>query len=166
MQVCSGDWTLLRGQPDEEALQDEINTNLLGVIRIAAEFIPHLIHQPNAVLVNVSSGLAYVPLARFPIYCATKAAVHSFTLSIRHQLKASGVQVIELIPPWVVTELGGPQKSVPSAGPQPMPLKTFVEETLKKLKNGTDEIAVADASNLVAAANSETLKAVFARMNR
>lgn len=153
-------------EPDEEALQDEINTNLLGVIRIATEFIPHLIHQPNAVLVNVSSGLAYVPLARFPIYCATKAAVHSFTLSIRHQLKASGVQVIELIPPWVVTELGGPQKSVPSAGPQPMPLKTFVEETLKKLKNGTDEIAVADASNLVAAANSETLKAVFARMNR
>jgi uncharacterized oxidoreductase len=125
-----------------------------------------LIHQPNAVLVNVSSGLAFVPLARFPVYCATKAAVHSFTVSIRHQLKASGVQVIELIPPWVATELGGPQKAVPSVGPQPMPLETFVEETLKKIESGADEIAVGDACNLVAAENSETLKAVFARMNR
>jgi uncharacterized oxidoreductase len=151
---------------NDQALQDEIDTNLLGVIRVAAEFIPYLIHQPNAVLVNASSGLAFVPLARFPVYCATKAAVHSFTLSIRHQLKASGVQVVELIPPWVATALGGPQKAVPSAGPQPMPLEVFIDETLKKLESGADEIAVADSSNLVAAANSEILKTVFARMNR
>ena len=113
---------------DEEGLRDEINTNVLGVIRVAAEFIPHLTQQSNAVLVNVSSGLAFVPLARFPVYCAAKAAVHSFTLSLRHQLKGAGVKVIELIPPYVATELGGPRKTVGPGGPQPMPLPAFIAE--------------------------------------
>jgi len=157
----------LAGTPlDDEALRDEIDTNLLGVIRVAAEFIPHLTQQSNAVLLNVSSGLALVPMARFPVYCATKAAVHSFTLSLRHQLKGSGVAVIELIPPYVGTELGGPRKTVGPGGPQPMPLEAFIAETMKELANGGDEIVIGDAKNLVAATNTETLKTVFAGMNR
>jgi len=150
----------------EEGWRDEIDTNVLGVIRVAGEFIPHLIRQANAVLLNVSSGLAFVPLARFPVYCATKAAVHSFTLSLRHQLKASGVKVIELIPPYVATELGGPRKAVWSGGPQPMPLQTFIAETMKELASDGDEVAIGDAKNLVAATNSEILKKVFAGMNQ
>ena len=158
---------LAPGTPlDEEGLRDEINTNVLGVIRVAAEFIPHLIQQSNAVLLNVSSGLAFVPMARFPVYCATKAAVHSFTLSLRHQLKGSGVKVIELIPPYVATELGGPRKTVGPGGPQPMPLEAFIAETMKELATGADEVAIGDARNLVAATNPETLKTMFARMNR
>ncbi|MGO9271608.1 MAG: SDR family oxidoreductase [Terriglobia bacterium] len=158
---------LAPGAPlDDEALREEINTNLLGVIRVAAEFVPHLTQQSNAVLLNVSSGLAFVPMARFPVYCATKAAVHSFTLSLRHQLKASGVKVIELIPPYVGTELGGPRKTVRPGGPQPMPLQAFIAETMKELANGGDEIAIGDAKNLVAATNPATLKTVFAGMNR
>jgi len=125
-----------------------------------------LIKQPNAVLLNVSSGLAFVPLARFPVYCATKAAVHSFTLSLRHHLKSSGMQVVELIPPYVATELGGPRKTVGAAGPQPMPLDAFLAETLKGLESGDDEIAVGEARNLVAATNPESVKTFFARMNR
>jgi uncharacterized oxidoreductase len=151
---------------DEEGLRDEINTNVLGVIRVAGEFIPHLTRQANAVLVNVSSGLAFVPLARFPVYCATKAAVHSFTLSLRHQLKASGVKVIELVPPYVATELGGPRKTVGPRGPEAMPLQAFIAETLEELANGGDEIAIGDAKKLVAATNTETLKAIFTGMNR
>jgi len=151
---------------DDEALRDEIDTNVLGVIRVAAEFIPHLARQSNAVLVNVSSGLAFVPMSRFPVYCATKAAVHSFTLSLRHQLRASGVKVIELIPPYVGTELGGPRKTVGPGGPQPMPLQTFIAETMKRLEIGGEEVAIGDAKNLVAATNPETVKAVFAGMNR
>jgi short-subunit dehydrogenase involved in D-alanine esterification of teichoic acids len=151
---------------DEEGLGDEINTNVLGVMRVAAEFIPHLTRQSNAVLVNVSSGLAFVPMARFPVYCATKAAVHSFTLSLRHQLKASGVKVIELIPPYVATELGGPRKTVGPGGPQPMPLPAFIAETMEELAKGSDEVAVGDARNLVAATNIETLKRIFEGMNR
>jgi uncharacterized oxidoreductase len=151
---------------DEEGLSDEINTNVLGIIRVAAAFIPHLVEQPRAVLVNVSSGLAFVPMARFPVYCATKAAVHSFTLSLRHQLKDSGVKVIELIPPYVATELGGPRKTVGPGGPQPMPLQTFVDEAMTGLANGGDEVAIGDARNLVAATSPDMLKKVFAGMNR
>jgi uncharacterized oxidoreductase len=151
---------------DEGGLGDEISTNVLGVIRVAAEFIPHLTRQSNAVLLNVSSGLAFVPMSRFPVYCATKAAVHSFTLSLRHQLKASGVKVIELIPPYVATELGGPRKTAGPGGPQPMPLPAFIAETMKELASGGDEIAIGDAKNLVAATNPEMVKTIFAGMNR
>ncbi len=151
---------------DEDGLRDEINTNVLGLIGVAAEFIPHLTQQSNAVLLNVSSGLAFVPLARFPVYCATKAAVHSFTISLRNQLRASAVKVIELIPPYVATELGGPGKSVGPGGPQPMPLPAFIAETMKELARGGDEVAIGDAKNLVAATHTETLKTIFAGMNR
>ena len=152
---------------DEDGLRDELNTNLLGLVCVAAEFIPHLTRQANAVLLNVSSGLAFVPMARFPVYCATKAAVHSFTLSLRHQLKGAGVQVIELIPPYVATELGGPRKTVGPGGPQPIPLPDFIAQTMKELAGGSDEVAIGDAKNLVAAAaNPETLKRAFAGMNR
>ena len=158
---------LAPGTPlDEEGLLDEVNTNVLGAFRVATAFVPRLSRQSGAVLVNVSSGLAFVPLARFPVYCATKAAVHSFTLSLRHQLKGSGVQVIELIPPYVATELGGPRKAVGPGGPQPMPLPDFIAETMTELARGGDEVAIGEARNLVAAASSETLKKVFAGMNR
>ncbi len=154
-----------RAPLDEQGLLDEVNTNILGVIRVAAEFLPHLAQQQNALLLNVSSGLAFVPMAQFPIYCATKAAVHSFTLSLRHQAKGSGVKVMELIPPYVATELGGPRKTASAGGPQPMPLDTFIAETLKALETGGDEVAIGDARNLVAATDPESVKTMFERMN-
>ncbi len=156
------------GALNEAAIIEEIDTNLLGVIRVASALLPHLKKKENAVLVNVSSGLAFVPMARFPVYCATKAAVHSLTLSIRRQLGDSGVRVIELIPPYVDTELGGPRKTaVLSPGaPQPMPLGAFIEETMKELAGGADEVAIGGAKHLVGASRSEGMKQVFAGMNR
>ena len=155
------------GMPlDEQAVIGEINTNLMGTVRVAAEFIPHLKKQQNATLVNVSSGLAFTPLARFPVYCATKAAVHSFTLSLRHQLKQSGIKVIELIPPYVATELGGPSKQIPPGAPQPMPLDTFIAETMKELTGDADEVAIGDAKHLMSGSNADAMKKIFAGMNR
>lgn len=153
---------------DEAALIEEIETNVLGVIRIANTFLPCLKEKENAVLVNVSSGLAFVPLARFPIYCATKAAVHSLTLSMRHQLKGSGVRVIELIPPYVETELGGIQKIATERAdaPRPMQLEAFVQETIKELEGGGEEAAIAGAKPLVAATTSDSMKQIFLGMNR
>lgn len=151
---------------DDEKLVDEVSTNLLGPIRVAAAFLPHLRTRPKATLLNVSSGLAYVPIARFPVYCATKAAIHSWTLSLRHQLRDSEVRVIELIPPYVATELGGPRKSAHmTGGPSPMPLDQFIAETMKELEEDADEIAIGDAKKLVAAAGLESVKRVFAGMN-
>jgi uncharacterized oxidoreductase len=151
---------------DDTALLSELNTNVLGLIRVSAEFLPHLRKQDHATLVNVSSGLAFVPMARFPVYCATKAAVHSFSVSLRQQLKDSGVKVLELIPPYVDTELGGGSKTRPSGAPVPMPLDQFISETMEGLARDLDEIAIGPAKNLVAATATESFKKTFAGMNR
>jgi len=142
----------------------EIQTNLLGLIRVCAEFLPHLKNQQGATLLNVSSGLAFVPLAVFPVYCATKAAVHSFSLSLRQQLKDSNVKVIELIPPYVATELGGGSQT-PAGTLHQMPLETFIAATMKELSGDADEIAIGGAQNLLAASSPESVKKIFSGMN-
>jgi uncharacterized oxidoreductase len=153
------------GKPvDDAAMLAEIQTNLLGLIRVSAEFLPHLRNQQNATLLNVSSGLAFVPIAIFPVYCATKAAVHSFSLSLRQQLKDSNVKVIELIPPYVATELGGVSQA-PAGALRQMPLETFVSETMKELAGDVEEIAIGGAKNLFAASSPENVKKIFAGMN-
>jgi len=153
---------------DDAAIAEEIDTNVLGVIRVAGAFLPHLRKKENGVLLNVSSGLAFVPLARFPVYCATKAAVHSLTLSMRKQLQGSGVQVIELIPPYVATELGGPRKSdsANAGAPAAMPLDLFIAESMKELAAGGEEVTIGMAKNLVGAAGTDGFRKVFAGMNR
>jgi uncharacterized oxidoreductase len=85
----------------------ELSTNLDGPMHLSFLFLPHLPAQPEARIVNVSSGLAFVPMAAMPTYCSTKAALHSFTLSHSHQLKDTSVKVTEVIPPAVGTDLGG-----------------------------------------------------------
>jgi uncharacterized oxidoreductase len=154
------------GPLDEAAVNDEINTNLLGVIRVAAAFVPHLMARDNAVLVNVSSGLAFVPLAGQPVYCATKAAVHSLCMTMRRQLRDSGVRVVELIPPWVETELGGMHEIAQNRTERgPMPLDAFIEEAIKALATGADELPIAHARNLAAAACLDSVQRAFGAMN-
>ena len=130
-----------------------VTTNLLGPIRLTAALMPHLLSQPAASIVNVSSGLAFVPLAMTPTYCATKAAIHSYTQSLRYQLKDTSVKVIEIIPPWVATELMGPTPSDPRA----MPLDKFIAETMEILATGAEEICVQNVMMLrnAAAGGSE-----------
>ncbi|EPY5242186.1 TPA: SDR family NAD(P)-dependent oxidoreductase [Klebsiella pneumoniae] len=110
-----------------------LNTNLLGPVRVSAAFIEHLKQQPDAVLINNSSVLAFLPLATNALYSATKAAIHSYTLSQRFLLRDTGVQVIEISPPWVDTDL-----IYKSGDPRAMPLDAFISETFEKL--GTDTI--------------------------
>jgi uncharacterized oxidoreductase len=150
---------------DDERLEMEVATNLLAPIRVTAAFIPHLVKQPHATLINVSSGLAFVPMARFPVYCATKAAIHSWTISLRHHLRNTNVKVIELIPPYVATELGGAGKPTLNIARPPMPLDAFIAETMKELESDADEVAIAEAKRLVAAASPENVKKVFSFMN-
>jgi uncharacterized oxidoreductase len=149
--------------PDEKAMQEEIDTNLLGTIRGCAAFLPHLRSKEEATIINVSSGLALVPMSIFPVYCATKAAVHSFCMSLRHQLRDTKVKVIELIPPYVATDLGGPQPPR-SGAPTPMPLSEFIAAAIEELTSGADEVAVGPAKTFLAA--HAGVKAAFAGMNR
>lgn len=150
---------------DDAAMLAEVQTNLLGLIRVTVEFLPQLKRQPNAVLLNVSSGLAFVPMSVFPVYCATKAAVHSFTLTLRQQLRNSGIKVIELIPPYVATELGGPSKPAAPGALRQMPLETFIAETMKELAGDADEIAIGGSKNLYAAVNPENVNRILASRN-
>jgi uncharacterized oxidoreductase len=117
------------GLADAEAI---VATNLLGPIRLTAALLPTLLSQPRAAIMTVSSGLAFVPLAVTPPYCATKAAIHSYTQSLRYQLQHTSVEVLELIPPYVQTELLGPGQLT---DPNAVPLKDFISETMHILKH-------------------------------
>lgn len=120
---------------DPETAEATIATNLLGPIRLNSALLPHLLQQPAATVLTVTSGLAYVPLSLTPTYCATKAAIHSYTQSLRYQLKDTHVQVIEVVPPYVQTELTGThQKNDPTA----MPLDEYISETFGILQNEPD----------------------------
>ena len=90
---------------DKKTLEEEVDTNLLAPIVLTLSLLPVLSKQPSSAIINVSSGLAYVPMASHPIYCASKAAMHSFTQSLRYQLADKSVDVIEVLPPAVDTEM-------------------------------------------------------------
>jgi len=113
---------------DVEAI---ITTNLLGPIRLTAALLPQLKRQPAATIMTVSSGLAYLPMALTPTYCATKAAIHSYSMTLRYQLRGTKVDVLELVPPYVQTELMGSRQA---NDPRAMPLKDYIAETMKILK--------------------------------
>jgi uncharacterized oxidoreductase len=138
-------------------------TNLLGPIRLTAALLPHLKKQPSATIINVSSGLAFVPFTLTPTYCATKAALHSYTQSLRYQLKSTKVEVLELIPPYVATDLLGGAKD-----PRAMPLKDFIAETMEILKSQPTpaEICVERVKPLRFAAENGRFDGLFEGLTR
>jgi uncharacterized oxidoreductase len=116
----------LQAQQDDLAdAESIIATNLLGPIRLTAALLPLLQKQAHSTIMNVSSGLAFVPLAYTPTYCATKAAVHSYTQSLRFQLRSSTTEVLELIPPYVATDLLSG-----ASDPRAMPLDAYIAEVM------------------------------------
>jgi uncharacterized oxidoreductase len=145
---------------DVDAAEEQIMTNLLGPIRLTAALMSQLISRPTAAIVNVTSGLAFVPNAAMPTYCATKAALHSYTQCLRHQLRATTVEVIEIIPPQVRTAL----REVDD--PRAMPLDDYIAETMTLLTaGGLDEIAVARVIPLRHAERDHTYNELFGAMN-
>jgi uncharacterized oxidoreductase len=123
------------GVGDVPVAEATIATNLLGPIRLNSALLPHLIKQPTGAIIMVTSGLAFLPRFSHPTYCATKAAIHSYTQSLRYQLKDSNLQVIELIPPYVQTTLTGPQQA---ADPAALPLDAFIQEVLGIMEQNPD----------------------------
>ena len=113
--------------------EDTITTNLLGPIRMLNAFVPFLAAQDHAVIMNVSSGLAFVPLPVTPTYNATKAAIHSYTQSLRVQLADTSVQVLELAPPAVQTALMGQTDDE-----RAMPLDEFLDEVMNLIASNPD----------------------------
>jgi uncharacterized oxidoreductase len=141
------------------ATHEELAINLEAPVHLSRLLIPHLLRQPRPAIVNVTSGLAFAPLAMVPVYCATKAAMHSFTLSLRHQLGSTPIEVIEIIPPAVDTDLGGPGLHTFGAG-----LDEFADAVMPRLAQGELEIAYGFADQSSHASRAD-LDAIFTRMN-
>lgn len=125
------------GALDDAAAVRLVETNLLGPVRVSAAFVEHLKRQPESWIINNSSVLAYVPLAATALYSATKAAIHSYSLSQRFVLRNTSVRVLEIAPPWVDTDLVRK-----SGDPRAMPLDAFIAQTLERLETATTEVVV------------------------
>ena len=128
---------------DDGLLVSTVTTNLLGPIRLTSALIDQLKKQQSAAIIYNTSVLAYVPLALAAVYSSTKAALHSYTLSQRYKLKNTFVSVLEIVPPWVQTDLGGSSNE-----PRAMPLTEFIEETIKVLGTDVYEVLVERAKPL------------------
>ncbi|WP_250494811.1 SDR family NAD(P)-dependent oxidoreductase [Caballeronia sp. GAWG1-1] len=131
------------GALDDESAVRLIDTNLLGTVRVSAAFVEHLKTQQQAYIVNNSSVLAFVPLAATALYSATKAAIHSYSMSQRFVLRDSSVRVLEIAPPWVDTDLVHK-----SGDPRAMQLEAFIAEIMQKLPEATTEVVVDAAKPL------------------
>jgi uncharacterized oxidoreductase len=145
------------------ATREELAINLDAPVHLSLLLLPHLRSRVDAggsaTVVNVTSGLAFAPLAIAPVYSATKAALRSFTLSLRHQLAETGVRVVEIVPPAVNTDLGGPGLHTFGA-----PLGEFADAVMARLAAGETEIAYGTAEDRARAAHA-AFDAAFARMN-
>lgn len=156
--VTAHDWSVL----DAEAI---VETNILGVLRTAAAFLPLLKGQPNAAIMATSSNLAFVPRADFPAYCASKAFLHSWLQSLRHQLRNVPVEVLELAPPYVQTELTGVQQAT---DPRAMAVDAYVSEVIQLLEVGEHprgEVLVERDRSRRWAERDGSYEAIFAAMN-
>nr|MBC7611369.1 SDR family NAD(P)-dependent oxidoreductase [Pseudopedobacter sp.] len=137
--------------------EQEITTNILAPIHLTNLFIE--LESLNTII-NVTSGLAFVPFTKVPVYSATKAFFHSFTLSLRHLLKSKNIEVIEMIPPALNTDLGG--KGIHDEHPG---VSLFVDSVFQQMKDGKDVLTFG-FSEMLANASQETVKATFKNMNQ
>ncbi len=144
--------------------EETVATNLLGPIRLTAALLPRLRLQPHSAILTVSSGLAFVPMAMTPTYSATKAAIHSYSVALRHQLKGTSTQVIEIAPPYVQTHLMGKHQA---SDPNAMPLADFFAEVMTLLASQPDagEIIVERCKPLRFAAENGNMDVMFEAIN-
>jgi uncharacterized oxidoreductase len=141
-------------------VQKELSINLEAPLHLANLFIPHLLNIKNPYIINVTSGLAFVPLAMVPVYSATKAALHSYTMSLRQNLAEGPVKVLEIIPPAVNTDLGG--VGLHTMG---VPLAEFADAAMAQLESGAQEITYG-FSQKGSRASREEIDQMFAGMNK
>jgi uncharacterized oxidoreductase len=128
--------------------ENEIAANLEAPIHLSALLITHFLNQPEAAIVNITSGLAFTPLAIVPIYCATKAALHSFSLSLRHQLSDTSIKVFEVAPPIVDTELDKGAREERGQEDRGIKPEEVAQSTLACLVNNQFEIVIGLANKL------------------
>lgn len=159
---------LTKGVAELKNGSDELKINLEAPIYLSAQFIPFFMDKKDTAIINVSSGLAFTPMARMPIYCATKAALHTYSMTLRHQLKDLDIKVFEVIPPMILdTELNmeGRAKSGTNLVNFKTPTSTeFVEAVMNGIQNDEFEIGYGSSVDLKKASREELDKR-FEMMN-
>ena len=149
-------WMRVEEEGFYDRANEEITTNVLAPIHLANLFAGL---TSIKTIINVTSGLAFIPLAQAPVYCATKAFMRSFTMSLRRQLKEANIEVIEMIPPALNTDLGG--KGLHDAYP---PVSEFIASIFEQLKEGKLELTFGMSEGRLKA-NNDTIAAGFNMMN-
>jgi len=149
-------WMTITGKDFFQRAKDEIITNIEAPIHLISLFTNL---KSLDTIINVTSGLSFVPLTKAPVYSATKAFFHSFTLSARHLLKSKNIEVIEMIPPALNTDLGG--KGLHDTQP---PVSDFIEAVFEQLKEGKTELTFG-FSEAMANASQQDIKNAFNRLN-
>jgi uncharacterized oxidoreductase len=150
---------------DTSLARSIIHTNILGVIHLTAALLPILKRRPHSTIITTTSGLGFVPFAPFPTYCASKAFLHSWLQSLRFQLRETSVEVFELVPPYVQTELSGPDQAT---DPHAMPLADYVAEVMQFFddpKQSGGEILVQRVQALRWAAKNGDYERIFTANN-
>jgi uncharacterized oxidoreductase len=144
--------------------QDEIDVNLKAYVYLAALFVPDLMKRKEAAVINVSSGLAFIPLAITPVYSATKAAVHSFSITLRRQLRDTSVKVFEVIPPTTDTNLDKGARRARGQANRGIPAEDVAKAAIEGIAKDEYEIAIGQAVGL-RAASKDGFEQAFTRMN-
>ncbi|WP_427170227.1 SDR family oxidoreductase [Arthrobacter sp. 92] len=145
---------------DLSSVEREIVTNLIAPIHLSSLVVEQLRGRAEPAIVNISSGLAYTPIAFMPVYCATKAAVHSWSLSLRKQLENTGIRVYEIAPPSVDSELGHERRENRDQTHGGMPVNEFINEAIKALESNTLQAAIGQAASMM-----DQRDALFERLN-
>jgi uncharacterized oxidoreductase len=140
---------LKKGYSALKAGGDEIAVNFTSLVDMTALFIEHLLQKPSAAIINVSSGLGFMPMPNTPVYCATKAAVHTYSLVLRQQLKGTQVKVIEIVPPMVDTDLNKAGRDANHLKFRGISLAEYIPTIIKGLENDSDIIFHGDADTVL-----------------
>ncbi len=133
---------------DTDMVRLEMETNFIAPAHLASLFAGHLKSVPDSAIINITSGLAFVPIAFMPVYCATKAAMHSLTLSLRHQLRDTAIKVFEIAPPSVDTELGHQRREDKNETHGGIPIAEFLTEAMEALRNDILEAPIGQSKGL------------------
>jgi len=154
-----------KGNDSVLVVDNEIAINFESPVLLSSYFIPFLITKKEAAIVNITSGLGFIPIASMPVYCATKAAMHSFSISLRRQLRDTSVKVFEIIPPAVDTDLDKGERIKRGQTYLGISSDEAAKEAFGAIHDDIFEFAIGEAVNLVSG-SKQNLDVIFERMNK
>ena len=147
---------LKKGYDELKSGEDEIAINFVATVELTSLFIGHLMKRPSAAIINVSSGLGFMPMPNTPVYSATKAAIHTYSLVLRQQLKDTSVKVIEIVPPMVDTDLNKEGRNAAHLKFRGISVSEYIQTVMKGLENDADVIFHADGQRVMTEPRGES----------